>query len=179
MHRRESDGSFGGGVMTRSLRPTAIFLLAAFTVGAMPATAQTPYGYWATAEGADGVKLGVIYPSFSPNDFAGVSMMCTPGTSTVLVSIDSPKPMRKGAKATVALIVDGQRAEYRGTVEISEMDDQTRLTFTTTEGDPIFAALGGAKAIAFGIDRSTHPLPVGGARESVTKFLARCRGGDE
>ena len=165
--------------MTRSLRSTAIFLLAAFVAGALPATAQTPYGYWATAEGADGVKLGVIYPSFSPNDFAGVSMMCTPGTSTVLVSIDSPKPMRKGAKATVAIIADGQRAEYRGTAEVSEMDDQTRLTFTTTEGDPIFAALGGAKAIAFGLDRNTHPLPTGGARESVRKFLTRCRGGGD
>lgn len=165
--------------MNGILRYRAVLLLAAFVAGALPVAAQTPYGYWATAEGADGVKLGVIYPSYSPNDFAGVSMICVPGTSTIRVSVDSPKPMRKGARATVALIADGVRAEYRGTTEISEMDDQSRLTFTTTEGDPVFAALGTARAIAFGIGRDTRPLPVGGARESVTKFLKRCRGGDE
>ena len=106
-------------------------------------------------------------------------MICIPGTSTVRVSVDSPKPMRKGAKAAVTLIADGLRAEYRGTAEVSEMDDQTRLAFTTTESDPIFAALGTARAMAFGIDRDTRPLPASGAREAVAKFLTRCRGGDE
>lgn len=145
-------------------------------ISAQPAKRGQPYGYWAVNTAPDGIKLGVIFPEFSPNDFAGLVFVCTPGTTTVMVSVDSPRPLRPGTRASVTIAADEARTVVTGKAEGSEMDDQTRVIFTTTMSDPVLATLAEAKTIRFGIGQSMQPLPTQGARKAVTDFLAKCGG---
>jgi|GEM_PF-4761860 len=141
---------------------------------ALPAAGAEPYGYWAVNTAPDGIKLGVIFPEFSPNDFAGLMFLCTPGTSTVMISVDSAKPMRKGARASITITADAERTVLNGKAELSEMDDQTRVIVHSTMSDPVIAALAGAQRISFGVGNDMRPLPTKGARAAVGDFLAKC-----
>lgn len=141
---------------------------------AQPARRGQPYGYWAVNTAPDGIKLGVIFPEFSPNDFAGLVFVCIPGTNSVTVSVDSTRPLRNGARASVTIAADGARTTLDGKAERSEMDDQTRVIFTTTMSDPVLAALADAQTIQFGVGQTLNPLPNQGAKKAVTEFLAKC-----
>ena len=61
-------------------------LLSICCVATFPAFAADPYGYWAVNAAPDGVKLGVIFPEYSTNDFAGLSFNCVPDTQDALLS---------------------------------------------------------------------------------------------
>ena len=39
-------------------------------------------GDGALSQPPDGIKLGLIFPDFSPNEFAGLGFVCTPGVET-------------------------------------------------------------------------------------------------
>jgi hypothetical protein len=153
----------------------AAVLSAILALPASIAPAQESYGYWSTSIAPDGVKVGVIYPDYSPNDFAGLSMSCTPGTSVIAVSVDSPRALKDGAKAQIDIIADGTHATYRGLASHSLMDDSTRIAFDTTNGDPILMALAAASKISYAVQHSERDLPTEGARTSLTEFIARCR----
>ena len=76
-------------------------LLAAFALAA-PALAQ-PQGYWAVAEAPDGIKLGIIFPDYSPNEFAGLGFVCSPGVETAQGWSDVGEGLKGGAKTSVAI----------------------------------------------------------------------------
>ena len=134
-----------------------------------------PYGFWALSVAPDGIKAGVIFPDFSPSDFAGMSLNCVPGTNIVGISVDSAKHLSSGARAKVVISVDDARATYQGRVELSEMDDQARVVFQTTLADPILASLSAAAKIEFAINGNFQELPVTSSKTVVAEFLKKCQ----
>lgn len=131
-------------------------------------------GHWTISEAPDGVKAGVVFPDFSPNDFVGLSLRCKPGAPTIAFSVDSAAHMPSGSQARVTLFADDARADYCGRAENSEMDDQTRIVVETASSDPIFAALGRAARIAYAVGGARESLPTQDSRATLAQFMAKC-----
>lgn len=141
-----------------------------------PALAAGARGYWALNESSDGVKAGLIFPDFSPNEYAGLSLACLPGTAGVMVSVDFDVRVRKGAPVEVTIRADGSASAYRARAEISEMDDSVRAVFETTLADPMLTDLANAAKLAVAVGRGkARELPTRGAAGVLADFLAKCR----
>lgn len=160
----------------RSIFRAATCGLLALASGPALAAAQ---GYWALSQAPDGIKLGVIFPDFSPNEFAGLGFVCTPGVETVQGWSDVGRALKGGAKVSVAIDVDGAATRYGAKAERSEMDDSVRANFMTTLGDPLFADLAKAKTLKVSVGAATSSLPTRGAAATFADFLAKCRAGGE
>jgi hypothetical protein len=155
-------------------------LAAAALLGLMlpAAVAQSePYGYWSVNNAPDGVKLGLVFPDYSPNEFVGLLFICTPGTQTVSVSADSPQALEAGASAEVEIVAGDRRAAYRGTAEYSEMDDATKIAFTTTLSDPIFDAMAHERTLTVSVQGSAQRWTLDGAEKAFAEFQNICRAG--
>ena len=157
------------------MRPRTLLpaLLAAFAFAA-PAFAQ-PQGYWAVAEAPDGIKLGIIFPDYSPNDFAGLGFVCSPGDETAQGWSVVGKGLKGGAKTPVVIEAGGAPARYAAKAERSEIDDSVRAAFVTTLADPIFDDLAAAQALKVGVGKSASQLPTRGAAKAVNEFRVKCR----
>jgi hypothetical protein len=166
------------GTPARAAAGLALLLALAFALllALAPAFASGSRGYWALNEAPDGVKAGVIFPDFSPNEFAGLSLLCTPGTASVAVSVDVAARLRKGAPVEVTIRADDNASAYRARAEISEMDDSVRAVFDTTLADPMLTDLANAGKLGVTVGRGkARELPVRGAAGVLADFLARCR----
>lgn len=149
-------------------------LLSIGCVATFPALAADPYGYWAVNAAPDGVKLGVIFPAYSTNDFAGLSFTCIPGTQSVQLVADGPQTLKKGAVVTIEIGTGEERATYKGWAETSEMDDGIRVVAGTTLADPVFRTLARGQPIAVNAAGQKMVLPSRGAPAAIKQFLGRC-----
>lgn len=152
--------------------------LAAGLVVLLAAAAQAAgaRGYWALNEAPDGVKAGLIFPDFSPNEYAGLSLLCTRGTASVAVSVDVGVRLRKGASVEVTIRADDSASAYRARAEISEMDAAVRAVFDTTLSDPMLTDLANAARLSVTVGRGTaQELPTRGGTGVLADFLAKCR----
>lgn len=136
-----------------------------------------PYGYWSVSNAPDGVKVGAVFPDYSPNEFVGLLFTCTPGTQTVFGSADSPRALKAGAAAEVEIVAGGRRAAYRGKAERSEMDDATKIAFTTTLSDPIFDAMARERTVTFAVQHNQKSWTLDGAETAFADFQKLCRAG--
>ncbi len=132
-----------------------------------------PYGYWAVSEGADGVKMGLIFPDYSTTEYVGALFFCVP-QGGVRVSVDSPGRLVAGSKAKVTITADAATVDYRGTVQDKMTDDGSIVVFDTTFNDPIFEDLAQATTIGIGIDGRKVPLPMRNSRKTFKQFFERC-----
>lgn len=151
-------------------------LLSICCVATFPALAADPYGYWAVNAAPDGVKLGVIFPEYSPNDFAGLSFICVPGTQHVQLVGDGPQTLKQGAIGTIEIGTGEERATYKGRAERSEMDDGVRVLASTTLADPVFRTLASGQPIPVNVAGQRAVLPSRGAAAAIKEFLGRCGG---
>ena len=159
--------------LTRRLASGLAFL-AAFAFGG--AVADGARGYWALNEAPDGVRAGLIFPDFSPNEYAGLSLQCAPGTASVAVSVDVAARLRKGAPVEVTIRADDRASAYRARAEISEMDDGVRAVFDTTLADPMLADVANAARLSVTVGRGKpQDLPTRGAAGVLADFLGKCR----
>lgn len=154
----------------------AAFAAAPHVVLAGPApTAAAPHGYWALSKGPDGVKAGLIFPDFSPNEFVGLTLMCQPKVRTVTVTSDLGDDVMAGEAVTVEIRLDGAATPYAARVERSEMDDGLRATFTTTLDDPTLTDLARTKSLSVAVNGKARPLPVRELAVTMFDFLSKCR----
>lgn len=151
-------------------------LLSICCVATFPALAADLYGYWAVNAAPDGVKLGVIFPEYSTNDFAGLSFTCVPGTQDVQLVADGPQTLKKGAVGTIEIGTGEERATYKGRAETSEMDDGVRVVASTTLADPVFRTLARGQSIPVNAAGQKMVLPSRGAPAAIKQFLGRCGG---
>lgn len=133
-----------------------------------------PYGFWAISEGADGVKVGVIFPDYSPSEFVGALLYCVP-RSGVRISLDSAEKLPAGSKADVAIFVDGSSATYKGTVQDKATEDASAVVVETTFNDPILAELSNAKSFGFSINGIKAPLPSKNSQNAFREFFEKCQ----
>ncbi len=141
-----------------------------------PALAAGARGYWALNESSDGVKAGLIFPDFSPNEFAALTFVCLPGTAGVTVSVDVGARLRKGAPVEVTIRADANASAYRARGEISEMDDSAYAAFETTLADPMLTDLANAAKLTVAVGRGkARELPTRGAAGVLADFLSKCR----
>lgn len=141
--------------------------------GAAP-SGDTPYGYWAVSKGADGVKVGVVFPDYSPTEYTGAVFFCTPG-SGVRAVVDSPQQLAPGTSATVSISAGGGSARYRGTASDSATEDGSKIVFNTAHNDPIFEKLANAPAFDITVNGTKATLPVGNAQTAFKRFFEQCQ----
>lgn len=151
-------------------------LLSICCVATFPALAADFYGYWAVNAAPDGVKLGVIFPEYSTNDFVGLSFTCVPGTQAVQLVADGPQALKKGAVGTIEIGTGEDRATYKGRAETSEMDDGVRVVARTTLADPVFRTLAKGQPVSVNTAGQKIVLPSRGAPAAIKQFLDRCAG---
>lgn len=148
----------------------------ALLLAAGTAQAAGARGYWALSEAPDGVKAGLIFPDFSPNDYAGLSLRCAPGTAGVAVSVDVAARLRKGAAVEVTIRADDSASAYRARAELSGPDEAARAVFETTLSDPMLTDLANAARLSVRVGRGkAQELPTRGAAGVLADFLAKCR----
>lgn len=135
---------------------------------------DTPYGYWAVSKGADGVKVGVVFPDYSPTEYAGAVFFCTPG-SGIRAVVDSPQTLAPGATATVSISAGGGSARYRGTAADSATEDGSKIVFNTAHNDPIFENLASSSTFDITVNGTKATLPVGNAQTAFKRFFEQCR----
>ena len=164
------------GICTTSTPARGAAVCLALLLALAPAFAAASRGYWALNEAPDGIKAGVIFPDFSPNEFAGLSLLCTPGTAGVMVSVDVGARLRKGAPVEVTIRADDNASAWRARADISEMDDSVRAVFETTLADPMLTDLANAAKLTVAVGRGkARELPTRGAAGVLADFLAKCR----
>lgn len=142
---------------------------------AAPAAAAdgAPHAFWAVNEGADGVKIGTIFPDYSPTEFTGAVMYCIP-RSGVRISVDSPKKLISGASAKVAVDIDGASTVYKGTAQDKPTEDGSVVVFNTSFNDPLLEELSAAKSVTFSVNKSKLPLPMKNLQKSFKSFFDKC-----
>lgn len=147
-----------------------------------PPTGDTPqqpdatdsYGFWAVNEGADGVKIGTIFPDYSSTEFTGAVMYCIP-RSGVRISVDSPKKLTPGASAKVAVDIDGASTVYKGTAKDKPTEDGSVVVFNTSFNDPLLEELSAAKSVTFSVNKAKLPLPMKNLQKSFKSFFDKCQ----
>lgn len=139
-----------------------------------PANDDAPYGYWATSKGADGVKIGVVFPDYSPTEYAGAVFFCTPG-SGIRGALDSADPLKAGARATVSITAGDTAARYQGKVADKMTGDGSVVEFNTSHSDPLFAALAASASFEISVNGKPARLPASNARAAFRKFFEECR----
>ncbi|MBL8588350.1 MAG: hypothetical protein JNK46_07465 [Methylobacteriaceae bacterium] len=143
---------------------------------ALAAGPEAARGYWAVSEAPDGVKVGLIFPDFSPNTFAGLSFLCIPGTATVSGAADVAQRLPAGRAVEVTIRPDDSPAAYRARADVSQMDDSVRAVFETTLADPLLADLANAARLTIAVGKGRpRALPTRGAAGAVADFLSKCR----
>lgn len=158
-----------------------VFAVAAVAASALvsPALAADPYGYWSVVTAPDGVKLGLIFPDFSPNEFAGVLFTCQPGTAAVEIVADLPDAAAPGSAVDLVLATPRDAGRYRGKVEVLQPDDRVVVRATTTLGDPLFEGIATAPSLTMTAGGKRMNLPLRNADKTVRQFLAACGGGEK
>lgn len=162
--------------MIKPMAHALVLLVLLSTAPGRPAGAADPYGYWSVATGPDGVKLGLVFPDFSPNEFAGVLFTCRPGTATVEVAVDLSDAAAPGAPVEVMLSTPRDAGRYRGKVEVLQPDDRLVVRAATTLDDPLFEGLASSSSLSLTVAGREMPLPVRNADKMVRRFLAACGG---
>lgn len=157
---------------------------AAPTAATGEASPQTPpgadvsgpetYGYWAVNEGADGVKVGVVFPAYSPTEYVGAVFYCIPN-SGVRITLDSAKQLPAGSKAEVAISVGDVTARYSGVAQDKATEDGGAVVVETSFSDPIFEELAAGKPFSFVIAGEKAALPTRNGQKAFARFLERCR----
>ena len=132
------------------------------------------YGYWAVNEGADGVKVGVVFPAYSPTEFVGAVLYCIPN-SGVRMTLDTAKQLPAGSKAEVAITVGDVTARYRGVAQDKATEDGGAVVVDTSASDPIFEELAGGKPFSFVVAGEKASLPTRNSQNAFRRFLDRCR----
>lgn len=132
------------------------------------------YGYWAVSEGADGVKVGVVFPAYSPTEFVGAVLYCIPNSS-VRITLDTAKRLPAGSKAEVAITVGDATARYLGVAQDKSTEDGGAVAFETSASDPIFEELAAGKSFSFIIAGEKAALPTRNGQKAFGRFLERCR----
>lgn len=154
--------------------PVAASPVAPKDAAGRPPSSDTPYGYWAVSKGADGVKVGVVFPDYSPTEFTGAVFFCTPG-SGIRGVVDSPGAMAAGARVAVSIRAGDVLARYKGKVSDKTTEDGSVVEFNTAHSDPIFEALAGSDSFEIGVNGAPAKLPAGNARAAFRKFFEDCR----
>lgn len=131
-------------------------------------------GFWAVGEGADGAKIGVIAPDYSPTEYIGAVFYCIP-RGGVRVSIESPEKLKAGGRAKVTIGADAASAEYSGAVEDKMTEDGSVVVFNTTYNDPLFEDLAHATAISVVVAGKSVALPTRNNRRAFKEFFEKCR----
>ncbi len=157
-------------------RVLALLLALLQAIASMPAIAADPYGYWSVATSPGQVKLGLVFPDFSPNEFAGVLFTCAPGQTGIDLVVDLPDPKPAGSTVEIVLSSPRDAARYRGRVEVLELDDRVVARAMTTVEDPVFEGIAAATALTLTAGGRKMGLPVRGADKATPRFLAACRG---
>lgn len=132
-----------------------------------------PYGYWAVSKGADGVKVGVVFPDYSPTEYTGAVFFCTPG-SGIRGAVDSPARLAAGARANVSIRAGDVSARYQGKASDKMTEDGSVVEFNTAHNDPIFEALAASDSFEIGVNGVQAKLPAGNARAAFRKFFTEC-----
>ena len=141
--------------------------------GAGDASAES-YGYWAVSEAADGMKIGVVFPAYSPNEFVGAVLYCIENGG-VRLTLDVAAPMPAGSSVDVAIVVGGATARYRGQAQDKATEDGGAVVVETSVTDPIFDDLAEGKTFAFVVNGDKAALPSRNSQSAFRRFLARCR----
>ena len=132
------------------------------------------YGYWAVTEAADGMKIGTVFPAYSPNEFVGVVLYCIENGG-VRLTLDIAAPLPAGSSADVAIVVGGATTRYRGQAQDKATEDGGAVVVETSVSDPIFDDLAEGKAFAFVVNGEKAALPSRNSQGAFRRFLARCR----
>ena len=132
------------------------------------------YGYWAVSEGADGVKVGLVFPAYSPTEFVGAVLYCIPN-SGVRMTLDTAKQLPAGSKADVAITVGDATARYRGVAQDKATEDGGAVVVDTSASDPIFEDLAAGKPFSFVVAGEKASLPTRNSQNAFRRFLDRCR----
>jgi len=142
---------------------------------ALAGARAAPQGHWALREASDGVRAGLVYPDYSPNEFAGLILSCMPGSPAVTVTTQVSPDLKQGQRVEVVIRADDRRAAYRARGQASELDGTVEAIFDTTLADPMLADLANARTLVVTVGRATKPLPLGGAAATLADFLTKCR----
>lgn len=165
--------------MIKPVAHALVLLVLLSTAPGRPAGAADPYGYWSVAAGSDSVKLGLVFPDFSPNEFAGVLFTCRPGTAAVEVAVDLPDAVAPGSPVEVVLSTPRDVGRYRGRVEILQPDDRVVVRAATTLEDPLFEGLASSSSLSLTVAGREMALPVRNADRMVRRFLVACGGAEK
>ncbi len=133
------------------------------------------YGYWAASEGADGMKIGVVFPAYSPNEFVGAVLYCIQNGG-VRLTLDVAQPLVAGSSVDVAIVVGRANARYRGQAQDKATEDGGAVVVETSVSDPIFDALAEGESFSFVVNGQRADLPTRNSQSAFRRFLARCRG---
>lgn len=152
----------------------ALLVAASLSPALTPALAIDMYGYWAMATADGEVRLGLVFPDFSPNEFAGIMFACQPGTAVVAILVDMPTEQPAGSNAPIVLTTPGGSGQYRGSVEIMQPDDRVVARASTTLQDPLFEELAKAPSLTLTAGGKPMELPVRNAARMVPQFLLAC-----
>ena len=140
-----------------------------------PAHAAEPNGYWSVATSEGEIRLGLVFPEFSVNEFAGVMFACHPGKPNVTLLVDVSSTPPAGSTVDILLTMPNRVGRYRGTVEIMQVDDRVIARSATTFQDPLFGDLEKATSFSMTVAGQKNDLPVREVGPMVRRFLSSCR----
>ena len=158
--------------MKASVLGTIAMLLSA---AVSPAQAADPDGYWSVATSEGEVRLGLVFPEFSVNEFAGLMFACHPGKPEVTILVDMPTTPPAGSATEIVLTLPGRAGRYRGIVEVMQTDDRVMARAATTFQDPLFEDLEKATSLSMTIAGKKNDLPLRDVNPMVRRFLSACR----
>lgn len=132
------------------------------------------YGYWAASEAVDGMKIGVVFPAYSPNEFVGAVIHCIENGG-VRMTLDVATQLTAGSDVDVAILVGETSARYRGKAQDKATEDGGAVVVETSVSDPIFDELAEGRSFAFVVNGKKAALPSRNSQTAFRRFLARCR----
>lgn len=157
------------------MKASVLGIIAMLLLATMPpAHGADPKGYWSVATSEGEVRLGLVFPEFSVNEFVGLMFACQPGKVDVTILVDMPTTPPAGSATEILLTVPGRVGRYRGTVEVMQTDDRVMARAATTFQDPLFEDLGKATALSMTVAGKKNDLPLQEISPMLRRFLSAC-----
>ncbi len=151
----------------------SLSLLAATVI--LPVEGRAANGFWKEAEG-DEMKVGLIFPDYSPSEYVGMVLYCgeKKGTVGINVMYEGAKP--PGEATSVAFKADDKSVVLRGTVAENPLWGSNMLEAEVPLKAPLLTAMAKARQLTLNSgDGQWFPLPRTGRADAVTLLRQECQ----
>ena len=137
------------------------------------AAAQATKGHWEAGEDARGASMYLMYPDYSPTNWAVLNIACDRARRTVTFNEDTGLNTRPRS-ASISLLVDGKPFSIAARAEFNEMDEFWLRIGSASYGSPVVKALAVSRGLGLASSPNGRVLPAAQFQTSLARFVRAC-----